>query len=90
LLLLFTIVARQLLLRFSEDFGDGGAFPEIHVAQYPLDMGRKTKASTAVVPLQTDSEGRVRYDAIVTRNLPGRNVKSTYQDLVPIQYNEEV
>lgn len=22
------------------DFGDGGAFPEIHVAQYPLDMGR--------------------------------------------------
>lgn len=24
-----------------EDFGDGGAFPEIHYAQYPLDMGRK-------------------------------------------------
>lgn len=22
------------------DYGDGGAFPEIHVAQYPLDMGR--------------------------------------------------
>ena len=21
--------------------GDGGAFPECHVAQYPLDMGRK-------------------------------------------------
>ncbi len=27
--------------RTVEDFGDGGAFPEIHVAQYPLDMGRK-------------------------------------------------
>lgn len=26
--------------RVQEDFGDGGAFPEIHVAQYPLDMGR--------------------------------------------------
>jgi len=26
-----------------EDFGDGGAFPEIHIAQYPLDMGRKKK-----------------------------------------------
>ncbi len=26
-----------------EDFGDGGAFPEIHTAQYPLDMGRKKK-----------------------------------------------
>ena len=24
-----------------EDFGDGGAYPECHVAQYPLDMGRK-------------------------------------------------
>ncbi|KAG6882312.1 hypothetical protein C0992_012118, partial [Termitomyces sp. T32_za158] len=24
-----------------EDFGDGGAFPECHVAQYPLDLGRK-------------------------------------------------
>jgi len=28
-----------------EDFGDGGAFPEIHIAQYPLDMGRKKKVS---------------------------------------------
>jgi SNW domain-containing protein 1 len=23
------------------DFGDGGAYPECHVAQYPLEMGRK-------------------------------------------------
>lgn len=26
--------------RAPGDFGDGGAFPEIHVAQYPLGMGR--------------------------------------------------
>merc|ERR1719341_2407169 len=26
--------------RTVEDFGDGGAFPEVHVAQYPLNMGR--------------------------------------------------
>jgi len=32
--------------RTSEDFGDGGAFPEIHVAQYPLDMGRKLEDSS--------------------------------------------
>lgn len=25
----------------DEDFGDGGAYPECWVAQYPLDMGRK-------------------------------------------------
>ncbi|KAG8867375.1 mRNA splicing protein [Serendipita sp. 405] len=24
-----------------DDFGDGGAFPECHVAQYPLGMGKK-------------------------------------------------
>ncbi len=35
--------------RTKEDFGDGGAFPEIHVAQYPLDMGRADKKSTAIV-----------------------------------------
>jgi SNW domain-containing protein 1 len=26
--------------RSNEDFGEGGAFPEVHVAQYPLNMGR--------------------------------------------------
>lgn len=29
--------------RSVEDFGDGGAFPEIHAAQFPLDMGRPAK-----------------------------------------------
>lgn len=29
-----------------EDFGDGGAFPEIHAAQFPLDMGRPAKKKT--------------------------------------------
>jgi SNW domain-containing protein 1 len=27
--------------RALKDFGDGGAFPEIHSAQYPLNMGKK-------------------------------------------------
>ena len=26
--------------RSNEDFGEGGAYPEVHVAQYPLNMGR--------------------------------------------------
>lgn len=36
--------------RAQEDYGDGGAFPEIHVAQFPLEIGRpavKKKASSA-------------------------------------------
>lgn len=48
----------------SEDFGDGGAFPEIHVAQYPLDMGRPGAKSTAVISVDVDEKGEVRYDAI--------------------------
>lgn len=26
-----------------DDYGDGGSYPECHVAQYPLEMGRKNK-----------------------------------------------
>ena len=33
--------------RDPEDFGDGGAYPEIHVAQYPLGLGKKGKVSLA-------------------------------------------
>jgi SNW domain-containing protein 1 len=54
--------------RKAEDFGDGGAFPEIHVAQYPLDMGRPKKSgatSTAIVAVDVDADGEVKYDAIV-------------------------
>ena len=29
--------------RTPADFGDGGAFPEIHAAQYPLGMGEKNE-----------------------------------------------
>ncbi len=31
-------------LSSPQDYGDGGAFPEIHVAQYPMNMGRKKGA----------------------------------------------
>jgi SNW domain-containing protein 1 len=33
--------------RRPEDFGGGGAFPEVHVAQYPLDMGRPDRRGGA-------------------------------------------
>ncbi len=54
----------------AADFGDGGAFPEIHIMQYPLDMGRKDKktSSGAVVPVKVDAEGKIRFDAVVTQH----------------------
>ena len=58
----------------SEDFGDGGAFPEIHVLQYPLNMGRPGTKSTAMVSVDVDERGQVRYDAIVKQGA-NRNKK---------------
>eukprot|EP00933_Yihiella_yeosuensis_P083505 TRINITY_DN97740_c0_g1_i1.p1 TRINITY_DN97740_c0_g1~~TRINITY_DN97740_c0_g1_i1.p1 ORF type:complete len:548 (+),score=151.48 TRINITY_DN97740_c0_g1_i1:57-1700(+) len=46
------------------DFGDGGAFPEIHVAQYPLDMGKSTNLQQTVA-LQVDANGKTAWDAIL-------------------------
>ena len=44
--------------RRREDYGDGGAFPEIHIAQYPLDMGRSEgSGDTKVVAVATDENG---------------------------------
>lgn len=57
-----------------EDFGDGGAFPEVHVLQYPLNMGRPGQRSTAMVSVDVDEKGQVRYDAIVKQGA-NRNKK---------------
>lgn len=67
-----------------EDFGDGGAFPEILVNQYPLDMGRKDKSqSKAMITLQVDADGSVRYDAIARQGMrKDQVVFSRYSDLV--------
>src|SRR2546422_792201 len=48
--------------RSIDDFGDGGAFPEIHVAQYPLDLGRKQEKKSNALPVQLDAEGKIKYD----------------------------
>lgn len=49
------------------DFGDGGAFPEVHVVQYPLNMGKKdvASASNAIVSVDVAADGKVNFDAIV-------------------------
>lgn len=70
-----------------EDFGDGGAFPEIHFAQYPLGMGRKTNANKPgqkTLPVTVDEHGNVTFDAIVKQNEnASKIVYSQHRDLVP-------
>ncbi|MCL7032256.1 hypothetical protein MKW94_008261 [Papaver nudicaule] len=69
------------------DFGYGGAFPEIHVAQYPLGMGRKgeqQKLGSKILPLTVDAHGNVAFDAIVRQNEnASKTVYSSYKDLIP-------
>ncbi|OXV06268.1 hypothetical protein Egran_05964 [Elaphomyces granulatus] len=73
--------------RAPEDFGDGGAFPEIPVAQYPLDMGRKGSSSTSnALAVQVDAEGKVKYDAIARRGHgEDRIVHASFKDLIPLR-----
>jgi len=70
-----------------QDFGDGGAFPEIHIAQFPLDMGRKKATATGeALALQIDAEGKINYDAIARQGHDdSRIVQSSFKDLIPLR-----
>lgn len=79
--------------RNPEDFGDGGAFPEVHVAQYPLDMGRKGGSSSSssttksnALALTVDGDGKVKYDAIARQgHAENRIVHTSFKDLIPLR-----
>lgn len=77
--------------RNPEDFGDGGAFPEVPMAQYPLDMGRKgTASSSNALALQVDNKGKVKYDAIAKRgHSEGRVVHASFKDLIPLRHRAD-
>lgn len=48
-----------------QDFGDGGAYPEIHVAQFPLGMGQQKSGTTSnALAKQVDATGKIKYDVI--------------------------
>lgn len=72
--------------RGQEDFGDGGAFPEIPVAQYPLDMGKKGSGTSNALAIQVDAEGKVKYDAIAKQgHTENRIVQASFKDLIPLR-----
>ena len=72
--------------RQPEDFDNGGAFPEIHIPQYPLKMGLKGEAggsSGAIIPLEVDETGKVRYDALMKQGMrKGTWVHTGFSSLV--------
>lgn len=71
--------------RKDADFGGGGAFPEVHVAQYPLGMGRPDAAKGGkTLAVSVKEDGQVDYDAIL-RQGSNRNkiIHSGHKALVP-------
>ncbi|KAG5897449.1 hypothetical protein JTB14_002710 [Gonioctena quinquepunctata] len=68
------------------DYGDGGAFPEIHVAQYPLDMGRKIDSNSNALAVQLGADGKVKYDVIARQgHSKDKIVYSKLSDLLPVE-----
>ncbi|KAI0024535.1 SKIP/SNW domain-containing protein [Xylariomycetidae sp. FL0641] len=72
--------------RDQEDFGDGGAFPEVPVAQYPLGMGKKGSSTSNALAVQVDGEGKVKYDAIARQGHDEKRiVHASFKDLIPLR-----
>ncbi|KAG9398037.1 SNW domain-containing protein 1 [Aphanomyces cochlioides] len=75
--------------RDAADFGDGGAYPEIHMSQYPLGLGKKgsnASSESNVLALQVNESGRAAYDAIVKKK--NQIVYSSFTDLVEKDAND--
>ena len=63
-----------IFLFLFKDFSDGGAFPECHIAQYPLSMGKGTSGDSGggggggstsnSIAVQLDEKGKVKYDVL--------------------------
>ncbi|GBF94046.1 hypothetical protein Rsub_07314 [Raphidocelis subcapitata] len=73
--------------RKPEDYGDGGAYPEIHVAQYPLDMGRGgggAAGGRGTLAISVGADGEVSYDAILRQGSNrDKTIYSDHKALVP-------
>ncbi|MCJ1461216.1 mRNA splicing protein [Mycoblastus sanguinarius] len=77
--------------RSADDYGDGGgAFPEIHFAQYPLDMGKKSSSTSNALAVQVDGEGKVKYNEIARQgHNASRTVHTSFKDLIPLRHRSD-
>ncbi|GAP91744.1 putative snw protein 1 [Rosellinia necatrix] len=72
--------------RTEADFGDGGAFPELPVAQYPLQMGKKGSGESNALAITVNGQGGIQYDAIAKQgHADGRIVHASFKDLIPLR-----
>lgn len=59
-------------------FGDGGAFPEIHLAQYPSNMGYIKNQTSNAIQLQVDADEKPKFDNIVKQNIKDSKVSPIF------------
>jgi len=72
--------------RSQADFGDGGAFPEIMVAQFPLGMGFEKKEKSNALPVQMDENGHIKFDDLLRQGTrKDKVIHSKFTDLVEKQ-----
>ncbi|WAQ92575.1 hypothetical protein PtA15_17A56 [Puccinia triticina] len=78
--------------RLPDHFGDGGAYPECHIAQYPLEMGRKKHTSIGnTLALTVDGEGKIDYTKIAKQgHRDDRHVQAQFKDLVPLAHRVDL
>ena len=78
--------------RSAEDYGDGGAYPEVHCAQYPLGMGKNgTSTPLNALAVQVDGDGKVKWDVIARRGHDdSRVVQASFKDLIPLRQSADV
>jgi len=76
--------------RTAADFGDGGAYPEVHLAQFPSDLGRKSNTSGKNVPLQTGPDGKIQFDAILRQNNDKMVIHSRPGDQIPVWSDQDL
>ncbi|CAB3398568.1 unnamed protein product [Caenorhabditis bovis] len=78
--------------RGPEDFGDGGAFPEIHMAQFPLGLGmsdRKGKPDNQLA-LQYGADGKLQHDAIArVGHAKDKTIYTKLADMKAKTWNED-
>ncbi|KAL6760980.1 SKIP/SNW domain-containing protein [Haematococcus lacustris] len=76
---------RNFVPRRPEDFGGGGAFPEIAVAQYPLDMGRPdAPRSNQTLAVSMNAEGHVAFDSLLAQGSnKNKIIHADHKALVP-------
>lgn len=75
-----------------EDFGDGGAYPEVDTPQYPLEMGRvRMKALVdTTLALPVGSSGEKRYEIIArVGHGPDRRIQTQLSDTLPKEFDPE-